>query len=233
MKKILGLTIAALLVMGLVGGGTWAYFNDPETSTGNVLTAGTLNLTADVTGGGTVSGSVTPGADGANEFITLSTLKPGDNGTVTFTLNNTGNLPGTLTITSTATFAENGAGEPETSATTPTNNNGSNGDLDEYVGVALTQNINGAGATYLLGNATNKVKISGLEAALDAVVDLSVPAGQNVVYVLYWEIAADVKGVGVDLQFGTGDDVAADDNVLQSDTATLDLNFNLEQVGTP
>ncbi|GAH38609.1 unnamed protein product [marine sediment metagenome] len=44
MKKILGLTVAALLVMGLVGGGTWAYFTDVETSTGNVLTAGTLNL---------------------------------------------------------------------------------------------------------------------------------------------------------------------------------------------
>ena len=35
MKKILGLAVAALLVMGLVGGGTWAYFSDTETSTGN------------------------------------------------------------------------------------------------------------------------------------------------------------------------------------------------------
>lgn len=233
MKKIFGLTVAALMVMGLIGGGTWAYFSDVETSTGNVMTAGTLNLTADVTGGGTVSGSVTPGADGANEFITLSTLKPSDSGTVTFTINNTGNLPGTLTIASTVSFAENGAGEPETSATTPTNNNGSNGDLDEYVGVTLTQNINGAGATYLLGDATNKVKVSGLEAALDAVADQAIGASQNIVYVLTWEIASDVKGVGVDLKFGTGDDVVADDNVLQSDTATLDITFNLEQVGTP
>ena len=30
MKKILGLTVAALMVMGLIGGGTWAYFTDPE-----------------------------------------------------------------------------------------------------------------------------------------------------------------------------------------------------------
>jgi predicted ribosomally synthesized peptide with SipW-like signal peptide len=49
MKKILGLTVAALLVMTLVGGGTWAYFSDVETSTGNVLTAGTLDL--DIGGG--------------------------------------------------------------------------------------------------------------------------------------------------------------------------------------
>ena len=47
MKKILGLTIAALLVMGMVGGGTWAYFSDTEASTNNSLTAGTLDLNVD------------------------------------------------------------------------------------------------------------------------------------------------------------------------------------------
>lgn len=228
MKKILGLTVAALLVMGLVGGGTWAYFTDVETSTGNVFTAGTLNLTADVTGGGAVQGTVTPGDDGVNEYITLANLKPGDSGTVTFTCTNTGNLPGTLTLTSTVTFAENGAGEPETSATTPVNDNGGNGDLDEYVGVWLTQNINSAGATDLLGDTTNKVKISGLEAVLDAVSE-AIGAGGDIVYVLSWEIAADVEGVGTDNKFGTADDVAADDNVLQSDTATLDITFTLTQ----
>jgi len=44
MKKILGLTIAALLVMALVGGGTWAYFSDVEAVTENTFTAGTLDL---------------------------------------------------------------------------------------------------------------------------------------------------------------------------------------------
>ena len=47
MKKILGLTVVALMVMGLVGGGTWAYFSDVETSTGNTFGAGTLDLTVD------------------------------------------------------------------------------------------------------------------------------------------------------------------------------------------
>ena len=45
MKKILGLTVAALLVMALVGGGTWAYFSDPESITGSTFSAGTLDLT--------------------------------------------------------------------------------------------------------------------------------------------------------------------------------------------
>ena len=44
MKKIFGLTIAAVLVMAMVTGGTWAYFSDTESSTNNSLTAGTLDL---------------------------------------------------------------------------------------------------------------------------------------------------------------------------------------------
>ncbi len=44
MKKILGLTIAALLVMALVGGGTWAYFSDTETTSDSILTAGIMDL---------------------------------------------------------------------------------------------------------------------------------------------------------------------------------------------
>jgi predicted ribosomally synthesized peptide with SipW-like signal peptide len=44
MKKILGLSIAVLLVTGLVVGGTLAYFSDTETSTGNVFKAGTIDL---------------------------------------------------------------------------------------------------------------------------------------------------------------------------------------------
>jgi spore coat-associated protein N len=47
MKKILGLTVAALLVMGLVGGGTWAYFSDTEETTGNIFSAGTIDLGLD------------------------------------------------------------------------------------------------------------------------------------------------------------------------------------------
>ena len=44
MKKILGLSVAAFMVMALVGGGTWAYFTDTETVTANTFTAGTLAL---------------------------------------------------------------------------------------------------------------------------------------------------------------------------------------------
>jgi len=43
-KKILGLTIAILLIIGVVAGATWAYFSDTEASSDNVFAAGTLTL---------------------------------------------------------------------------------------------------------------------------------------------------------------------------------------------
>ena len=44
MKKIIGLTIAIVLAVGIFGVATFAYFTDTETSTGNTFTAGTLDL---------------------------------------------------------------------------------------------------------------------------------------------------------------------------------------------
>ncbi|MFC2072052.1 TasA family protein [Chloroflexota bacterium] len=87
MKKILGLTVAALLVMGLVGGGTWAYFSDPETSTGNILTAGTLDLTLN-------------GGDSDVKIIdtSVSNIYPGASSSNYTTLVNAGSLAGELEI---------------------------------------------------------------------------------------------------------------------------------------
>lgn len=82
MKKILGLTIAALLVMALVGGGTWAYFSDVEAAT-DILTAGTIDLEG--------SGSWTSG-------LTLTDMTPGDIIT-TVTFKNVGSLTSNLTFT--------------------------------------------------------------------------------------------------------------------------------------
>jgi predicted ribosomally synthesized peptide with SipW-like signal peptide len=43
-KKILGLAIAIVLIIGAVAGATWAYFSDTEDTSDNVFTAGTLQL---------------------------------------------------------------------------------------------------------------------------------------------------------------------------------------------
>ncbi|MFC1897775.1 TasA family protein [Chloroflexota bacterium] len=81
MKKILGLTIAFMLLISMGGIGTWAYFQDTETSTGNVLTAGTLDLKTD-------------NVDGVTQTLYTSNLKPGDDTSGSITLKNTGSVAG-------------------------------------------------------------------------------------------------------------------------------------------
>jgi len=91
MKKILGLTVAAVLVMALVGGGTWAYFSDVETASSNILSAGTLDLSID---GGNADVSMT---------LSASDIAPGEtsgSSPGTCNLKNIGSVSGDLTIVS-------------------------------------------------------------------------------------------------------------------------------------
>ncbi len=85
MKKILGLTVAALMVMGLIGGGTWAYFTDPEQITGNLLSAGTLDLDLN-------------GVDTGATLFNISNMAPGASGNGSATISNSGTLGGVLGI---------------------------------------------------------------------------------------------------------------------------------------
>ncbi len=238
MKKILGLTIAALLVMALVGGGTWAYFSDPETSTGNTITAGTLNLTSVVSGsfsGDAGNYTTTAGSDGVNGNVVFGDnvgVEPGESGSITWTLTESGSLGGTLTISSTLTSDENSLGEPEYNATLPgadtgTDSDGTDmdGELHTYVGATLTRD-----GTVIYGGLTDTdyYALAGVPAVLNAE-SRPMSGGATIVYVLKWNIATDVMTAGVDLEFGTGDDVDVDDNILQSDDAILDITFTLTQ----
>lgn len=81
MKKILGLFLALMLGFGMAGIGSWAYFSDIETSPGNVMTAGTLDLkTGDV--------------DGVTQTIYATKMKRGDSVSGNATLKNTGTIDG-------------------------------------------------------------------------------------------------------------------------------------------
>jgi predicted ribosomally synthesized peptide with SipW-like signal peptide len=89
-KKILGLAIAALLVIGTVGVGTWAYFSDTETSSNNQITAGTLDL------------KLNGGNDDVTIMTGLTNKAPGNSGTPYATLKNEGSLPGKFSIQTSA-----------------------------------------------------------------------------------------------------------------------------------
>jgi len=69
MKKLLLSMLATFLVIGLVGAGTYAWFQDTETSTGNTFTAGTMDLK--------VSDWDEGFGDGVSATWTMSNMEPG------------------------------------------------------------------------------------------------------------------------------------------------------------
>jgi predicted ribosomally synthesized peptide with SipW-like signal peptide len=83
MKKTIMVSVLTILVLaGLVGVGTFAYFNDTETSTGNSFTAGTIDIAV----------------DGGNPWVrsvpyTFTGVKPCDVKTIDFTITNVGTNP--------------------------------------------------------------------------------------------------------------------------------------------
>lgn len=83
MKKILLSMAMITVVAGAVAGGTVAFFNDTETSTGNIFTAGEVDMTVDSLGaiynGVLVQNASWPAMNLTNEkFFTLQDLKPAD-----------------------------------------------------------------------------------------------------------------------------------------------------------
>ncbi|MDP2919854.1 MAG: TasA family protein [Dehalococcoidia bacterium] len=101
MKKILGLAIAALIIMASVGFGTWAYFSDTETSSSNQITAGTLDL--DLNGGDS----------NINILTGLTNKAPGDSGLLYATIKNSGSITGEFEVQTGAVTNTGGAGGTE------------------------------------------------------------------------------------------------------------------------
>lgn len=176
MKKIIGLTIAILVIIGLVGAGTYALFTSIQTSVGNTFTMGTLTLTP-TTAGTTTAGVVEPyikvnvGGLGINGNVTFGLLKPGDSGNITWTLKNTGTMPGNLTMVSNATG-------------TLVTANGT-----EYQDFMVWVTRNGTDIPSL-GTTDTYVPMSGMSAVLNTE-SQSIAAGGSLVYVINWQIPSD------------------------------------------
>jgi len=84
MKKIVALIIAFFLAVSTVSTGVWAYFNDSQGSTQNIITAGTLDLAITVSGTGPAGKyTVTPGSNGVNGYVVFQKLLPGETGSIT------------------------------------------------------------------------------------------------------------------------------------------------------
>ncbi len=82
MKKIVGLSLALVMVVGMIGIETFAYFSDTETSSGSQLVAGTLDLKTNDT-------------DGVSQTLYATNMSPGATlGPSTITLKNDGTTDG-------------------------------------------------------------------------------------------------------------------------------------------
>ena len=86
MKKIIGLTIAAIIVIALAGVGTFAYFSDTETSANNTITAGTLDLGLANASGAEAGSGVT------GTWVTPAGFKPGNTLAATLYAKNSGSV---------------------------------------------------------------------------------------------------------------------------------------------
>ncbi len=212
MRKILGLTVAALLVMGLVGGGTWAYFSDVETVANNTFAAGTLNLKV---------GS----ADPVTENFTVTDAVPNQSGSYDWLLKNDGSVAGSLDITFTNIVdAENSVNEPEEAAAGENGTvavPGTDGELAEnlflliYIDEDNSDNNTGGDTVihndYIKGGSAN---LTG-EMLSNYAMAANYGSGGDKAFRIEWSIAAAV------------------DNEIQSDSAGFDIEFELRDANNP
>jgi spore coat-associated protein N len=131
MKKIMGLAISATLLIALVVGGTWAYFQDTEATKNNTFTAGTLDLT--------LGGS----SNVETALFTVSNVAPGDADAATAALENIGSIAGDLSVTIGSITNTESTGDTEYEKD---NIGGAgNGELGANLDVALYFDLDGGG----------------------------------------------------------------------------------------
>ena len=212
MKKILGLAIAALIIMSTVGFGTWAYFSDTETSTDNQITAGTLAL------------SVNSGYSDVTIMTGLTNKAPGDTGAAYATLKNEGSLPGYFGIqTSSVTNSNDPA--------TPLKYRDGTGDLGGVATIVPWLDMDKSGAwsdgdIALKNDGTTVTRVGGTPASLSglygtfnsyasktyASIIASMSSGSDFRFYLSWSIPTSAG------------------NSIQGDSVKISLTFTIDQI---
>ncbi len=202
MKKIFGLTIAALLVIGMVSGGTWAYFSDTESSTNNSLTAGTLDLNIN---GGNI----------AVTTFTATAVAPGDSGSGNSTLANVGSMGGELDITFSAITNTGGVGGEYGDGV---GNLGASAEIAVYVDVDQSSSwtagdigLKSDGTTYSFPTALGYATIDSYASKIYNAVEANMATSAADGFIVLWRVPA-----------GAG-------NSIQGDSVSFDITFVIEQ----
>jgi predicted ribosomally synthesized peptide with SipW-like signal peptide len=170
LKRTLFSIMTLMLVVGLVGGGAFAWFSDVATSSVNTFAAGTLDLVVDESPASDNDTFV----DNPNFNFTLSDLKPGWTMHQTLQVKNIGTIEGTPSIKlSGIENLENGIGNPELGD--PTAGVGELGD-NIWVQVKFTDTGDLVYNDFLNGFTNWRVAAGTLKAgeAKDWIIDLSI-----------------------------------------------------------
>lgn len=226
MKKILGLAVAAMMVMAMVGAGTWAFFSDTEQSAGNILTAGILDLT---TGGTTTTFSLGPLIPGASADPEVD---------VTLTNSASSTIAADLSISIGAVVNnENGVGDPESDALlgNDTTSGATQGELGSLVDIAIWLDADDSGTwttgdSYLISGGTIQ--------AWQAAEGPAMPAAAYETIDSFSSASWTALTLGVNLTSGSSTyfkmsydwtNGGVTDNAAQGDDATFDVTFTLTQ----
>ncbi len=202
MKKILGLTITALLVIGVIGAGTYAYFSDTESSTDNILTAGTLDLNIN-------AGNI------AVTTLSVSNVAPGDFGSDNSTLKNVGSLEGELDISTSAVTNTPGAGGTEYEG--GSGELGANAEIAMYIDVDQSSDwsagdvgLKSDNTTYSFGTPLNYAVVDNYGSkSWNASENMTATAEDD--FLVLWQVP-----------IGAGNDI-------QGDSVSVNITFVLEQ----
>lgn len=199
--------LVSLVVIGIAaaaaGAGVMAHFSDEETSTGNSVQAGTLDLYFGET----------------SAALAVENAAPGDSGMTTFTLRNDGTIDGVLSFNVTNLInSENDQNEPEQLVDTTAGE--FDGELGNYLYVTMwvdedgDAEFNSTVDTLVIDNELiNDVEDVELEATSE------LTAESQKALVVEWTVGQEGNHAGNDIQ---SDGVSFDINVLLSQDMTAD-----------
>ena len=204
MKKIVGLSVAALLIIGVIGGATFAYFSDTESSIDNTLTAGVLDLNID-------------GGNSAVTTLNVTAAEPGGSGSDSSILANVGSMAGELDI-DTSAVTNTGAISGTSEYADDTGNLGAVAEIAMYLDIDQLGTWN-AGDVGLMSDGTTYSFPTALDYDIvdnyageswDAVIaTMAASASDNIV--VLWQVPTTAI------------------NNIQGDSVSFDITFTLEQ----
>lgn len=176
-RKILMSILVVVITVIMVSGATITYFSDTETSVGNTITAGTLDLQID-------------GGDNNVVKFNLTNLKPGSQPTRSYLFSNIGSIDGYLNISNiNVENLENDLTEPEIEAGDTT---ADVGELGDVLSISLFVDYNGDGWFSTGDKTIYSGKISNMPDKL--IFNEKIPASQSVrisAIINWWSSAND------------------------------------------